>query len=215
MIILFKILGVLICFDFFLVVFIKLLEKIKLRLFIFKHRKYYKKTYFYGLQINVFAKEELSILEYFYDLPKKLVYSFTRHKYKVTLLSRDLFYTYAKLCGRGDDCVAFFAPYRKEIVLNLDNPFFREALFHEFGHFCDYLRGGLHGYASHVDFDVEEERKEQFFNSHFFDYYVENNTEFVAFCVSEYLCKHLISERMVQIAKKYLQVSFDDAYLRT
>lgn len=211
--IIFKILGFFICFDILLVILIKFWQKIQVFLFMCKNCKHYKKIFINGLQVDMFGDIPEVALTCFENIPKKLIYSYSRHNFKVTLLTGSLFYTYATICGREDDCVGFFSPYRKEIVLNVNDFYFKASLFHEFGHFCDYLKGGLCGYASHIDLDVKEERKEQFLYSNFYDYYVENDAEFVAFCISEYLCKHQIPEKMVQIAKKYLQVSFDDAYV--
>lgn len=162
---------------------------------------------------NCSKKKRREILEVLTELPGAMCYTFAQKEYQLSILGHE---SYAK----GPDkkvsltSVGLFCPAEKMIFIDADRPLeeVKDTIYHEFGHFCDWIAGNEQDYKSEANEEICKLYAELLFDAKIPEYYRSNAQEFVAYCASKFYCKpSVLDDRMLAIGKACFEDSFEKA----
>lgn len=141
-------------------------------------------------------------------LPYALCYHFAKNNWQLNILSAKN-YSKIKANGMEKETIGLFDPRTRNIYINADVEKERteETIYHEFGHYCDWINGG--GwliFGSSIDPFAKSIFESSRFDEAIPAYYRSDIKEFVAYCVSSYVCKpNILTSEMLELGKKRLE----------
>lgn len=162
---------------------------------------------------NCSKKKRREILEVLTELPGAMCYTFAQKEYQLSILGHE---SYAK----GPDkkvsltSVGLFCPAEKMIFIDADRPLeeVKDTIYHEFGHFCDWIAGNGEVYGSDINGETLQLYFDSLYNENIPEYYRSNVREFVAYCASKFYCKpSVLSSEMLVLGEACFQFSFKEA----
>lgn len=143
------------------------------------------------------------------SLPKEIGKTADENGLAIKVLSSDLFTSALKQKGENwllaHMYAGMFSPASNEILINADFPGLEDTIAHELAHFCDFVRGETF-FFSENDEALEKEFKKQRIFSLVPLYNRKDHQEFLAYCMSNYICKKTrkLSAEMVRLSEDYL-----------
>lgn len=152
---------------------------------------------------NCSKKKRREIVCLISELPRDMCQTFIQRGYRISFLSHEMYVN-------GPDkrvnisSVGMFCPSEKIIFIDVDRDIedVKNTIYHELGHFCDWITGNGQVFGSDINGETLQLYFDSLYDEKIPEYYRSNVREFVAYCASNFYCKpSVLTKEMLAVGE--------------